>query len=593
MLATAGRSAAPPVAEKITERWARRLLRSQVAAKLRATMAELHPARRDLALIGAGQWGRNLARSFDALGALRAVCDTSAEARAVVAAQYPQLHVTASYAELLADPRVTKVAIATPASQRFELVEAALEAGKDVYVEKPLCLRLDHARALVELAESLGRTLMVGHLLQFHPLVIKLRELAAAGELGKILTITSNRLNLGRFRTEENALWSFAPHDVSVILSLLGDRLPESVRCVGSAYLSRDVADSTLTVMRFAGGALAQIYVSWLNPFKEQRLTIVGTSGMAVFDDTKPWSDKLVLYRNYLSWQRGHEPVPLKVEGESVSEVESEPLLGECQHFLSACQERLRPRTDGREAVRVLQVLDMAQRSLEAGGDAVELARAAAPRGFYAHPTAIVDDSAEVGAGTRIWQFCHVMSRAKIGQRCTLGQNVNVAVGVELGDNVKVQNNVSIYSGTIVEPDVFLGPSCVLTNVTNPRAQVSRHALYERTLLRRGCTVGANATIVCGVTLGRYSFIAAGAVVTKDVPDYALMIGNPARQRGWMSRHGQRLVKGAADVMTCPESGLRYRELEPGVVRCLDLDEETPLPEALATGQRRYGEFGS
>lgn len=554
-------------------------------------MAEEDPNPRDLGLIGAGQWGLNLARSFDALGALAMVCDPSERARSAVAERHPRARLTSSFAEVLAEPRISKVAIATPASLRFELVEAALEAGKDVFVEKPLCLRLDHARALVELAESLGRTLMVGHLLQYHPLVAKLRELTAAGELGKILTITSSRLNLGRFRTEENALWSFAPHDVSVILSLLGDRLPESVRCDGSAYLSRDVADSTLTVMRFAGGAMAQIYVSWLNPFKEQRLTIVGTQGMAVFDDTKPWAEKLLLYRDYLSWQRGHEPVPLQVEGEAVAAVESEPLRLECEHFLTACRERSRPRTDGREAVRVLQVLDMAQRSLESGGDAVPASPSPPGRGYYAHPSAIVDESAQIGAGTRIWHFCHVMSRAKIGARCTLGQNVNVAAGVELGDNVKVQNNVSIYSGTVVEPDVFLGPSCVLTNVTNPRAQVSRHALYERTLLRRGCTVGANATVVCGVTLGRYAFVAAGAVVTQDVPDYALVIGNPARQRGWMSRHGHRLTPSADGLMICPESGLRYREIEPGIVRCLDLDEEAPLPEPLATGSRRYDEL--
>jgi UDP-2-acetamido-3-amino-2,3-dideoxy-glucuronate N-acetyltransferase len=568
-----------------------RLLRAKVAARLRAGMTANPLRPRDLALIGAGHWGRNLARSFDALGALATVCDTSAAARAGIAERYPHVHVCANYAEVLADRRVGKVAIATPASQRFELIEAALEAGKDVYVEKPLCLRLDHARALVELAESLDRTLMVGHLLQYHPLAVKLRELVTRGELGRILTITSSRLNLGRFRTEENALWSFAPHDVSLILALLGDRLPESVRCVGSAYLSRDVADSTLTVMRFAGGAMAQIYVSWLNPFKEQRLTIVGTDGMAVFDDTKDWREKLRLYRNYLSWQQGHEPVPLQVEGEPVTATEGEPLQAECEHFLTACRERFRPRTDGREAVRVLSVLDMAQRSLESGGDAVTATSPPSPPGYYAHPTAIVDASAEIGAGTRIWQFCHVMGRAKLGQRCSLGQNVSVASGVELGDNVKVQNNVSIYAGTVIEHDVFLGPSCVLTNVTNPRAQVNRHALYERTLLRRGSTVGANATIVCGITLGRYAFVAAGAVVTKDVPDYALVVGNPARQRGWVSRHGQPLAKDPDELMICPESGLKYREIEPGVVRCLDLDEDAPLPQALAIGRRRYDDF--
>jgi UDP-2-acetamido-3-amino-2,3-dideoxy-glucuronate N-acetyltransferase len=270
---------------------------------------------------------------------------------------------------------------------------------------------------------------------------------------------------------------------------------------------------------------------------------------------------------------------------------EGEPLRAECEHFLQACRDRSRPRTDGPEGVRVLQVLDMAQRSLESGGEAVVPQVIAPTRAFYAHPTAIVDGSAEIGAGTKIWHFAHVMGKAKIGERCIFGQNVNVAGGVVIGNNVKVQNNVSIYAGTVVEDDVFLGPSCVLTNVTNPRSQVNRHSLYERTIFKRGTTVGANATIVCGITLGRYSFIAAGAVVAKDVPDYALMVGNPARQQGWMSRHGHRLKPGADGVMVCPESGLKYREVSPGVVKCLDLDEEAPLPDALKVGQKTYDEL--
>ncbi len=210
---------------------------------------------------------------------------------------------------------------------------------------------------------------------------------------------------------------------------------------------------------------------------------------------------------------------------------------------------------------------------------------------FYAHPTAVVDEPASIGDGTRIWHFAHVFSGAKIGRKCIFGQNAMVADGVVIGDNVKVQNNVAIYTGTTIEDDVFLGPSCVLTNVTNPRSQVNRHSLYEKTLIRRGATVGANATIVCGITLGRYCFISAGAVVAKDVPDYALMVGVPARQRGWMSRHGHVLKTGSDGLMRCPESGLRYREVRPGVVRCLDLDEDAPLPTELSVGKTKYDEF--
>ena len=213
----------------------------------------------------------------------------------------------------------------------------------------------------------------------------------------------------------------------------------------------------------------------------------------------------------------------------------------------------------------------------------------AAAKDFFVHESSYLDDGASIGPGTKIWHFCHVQ-KARIGARCIFGQNCYVADEVVIGANVKVQNNVSIYTGTVIEDDVFLGPSCVLTNVTNPRSQVVRHALYEKTVLRRGVTVGANATIVCGITIGRYAFVAAGAVVAADVPDYALMMGVPARQHGWMSRHGHRLGRPDADgVAVCPESGYRYKKASPGVLRCLDLDEEAPLPPELAVA---YGVTG-
>lgn len=208
--------------------------------------------------------------------------------------------------------------------------------------------------------------------------------------------------------------------------------------------------------------------------------------------------------------------------------------------------------------------------------------------GVGIHESAWVDAPVEIGPGTRIWHFCHVQSGVRIGKNGTLGQNVNIANDVLIGDNVKIQNNVSVYTGCIIEDDVFLGPSCVLTNVTNPRSQVNRRAMYEQTLIRRGASVGANATIVCGITLGRYCFVAAGSVVTRSVPDYALMVGSPARQTGWMSRHGFKLRDPDPDgLMTCAESGLRYSEKD-GVLRCVDLPEEESLPEELATGKLDY-----
>ena len=213
---------------------------------------------------------------------------------------------------------------------------------------------------------------------------------------------------------------------------------------------------------------------------------------------------------------------------------------------------------------------------------------------YFKHESAFVDDNVSIGVGTKIWHFAHICSGAQIGEDCIFGQNTMVANDVKIGSNVKVQNNVAIYTGTTVEDDVFLGPSCVLTNVTNPRSQVKRHSLYEKTLIRRGATIGANATIVCGITLGRYSFIAAGAVVAKDVPDYAFIMGVPGRQHGWMSRHGHILkTPNSEGIYTCPESKFNYRENDQGILFCLDLDEDAPLPEELTSGEKSYDDFKS
>jgi UDP-2-acetamido-3-amino-2,3-dideoxy-glucuronate N-acetyltransferase len=209
-------------------------------------------------------------------------------------------------------------------------------------------------------------------------------------------------------------------------------------------------------------------------------------------------------------------------------------------------------------------------------------------RPYFAHASAWIDEPCAIGEGTRIWHFCHVAAGARIGRACVLGQNVFIAGGAVLGDRVRVQNNVSVYDGVVLEEDVFVGPSAVLTNVVNPRAAVDRRAAADATRVRRGATIGANATIVCGTTIGRHAFVGAGAVVTRDVPDYALVIGVPARRAGWMSRHGHRLVPIGQGLLRCPESGYRY-ERAGDIVRCLDLDEDAPLPGAAGEGGRVLG----
>jgi UDP-2-acetamido-3-amino-2,3-dideoxy-glucuronate N-acetyltransferase len=208
---------------------------------------------------------------------------------------------------------------------------------------------------------------------------------------------------------------------------------------------------------------------------------------------------------------------------------------------------------------------------------------------YFKHESAYIDEPCRIGDGTKIWHFTHIMRDAVIGDTCSFGQNCFVASNVQIGSNVKVQNNVSIYTGTVIEDDVFLGPSCVLTNICNPRSQINRHNLFENTVLKKGCTIGANATVVCGTVIGRYAFIAAGAVVTRDVPDYALIMGVPGVRKGWISRHGAPLSKPDHEgIMICSESGFRYREIKKDVLRCLDLDENQPLPGSHSTGKQSY-----
>ncbi len=540
-----------------------------------------------VAVVGMGYWGKNLVRTFHQIGSLHTVCDSNTAVEAALEKSYPGVRFSRDYPALLGSSDIQAVALATPAVSHYEMAKAALLAGKDVYVEKPLAVDVHQGRELVELAGRLQRVLMVGHILHYHPAVVKLRELIAAGELGKIHYLYSNRLNIGKIRNEENILWSFAPHDISVMLGLLGET-PSRVSSQGGAYLTRDVFDVTVSQLEFPSGVQAHIFVSWLHPVKEQRLVVVGSEKMAVFDDTI--DDKLVLYPHKVEW-KNRVPTAVKAKGEPVPLTPTEPLLAECQHFVECLQTRSTPRTSGAEGLRVLTVLDACQRSLLGRGTVIALGGEAAPaeKKYFAHETACVDEGSQVGAGTRVWHYSHILKGARIGERCSIGQNVNIDSGAVIGNNVKIQNNVSVYSGLVVEDDVFLGPSCVLTNVTNPRSQVNRHALYETSVLKRGCTVGANATIVCGVTVGRYAFVAAGAVVTRNVPDYALVAGNPARSLGWMSRHGHRLGKPDGDgIMLCPESGYRYREASPGVLRCLDLDEEAPLPAELTKGTKGY-----
>jgi UDP-2-acetamido-3-amino-2,3-dideoxy-glucuronate N-acetyltransferase len=281
---------------------------------------------------------------------------------------------------------------------------------------------------------------------------------------------------------------------------------------------------------------------------------------MAVLDDLA--KDKLVLYPHQVNWI-DQAPVARKAEAEAVSVPDEEPLALECRHFLECVEQRITPRTDGREALRVLEVLHAAQVSLDREGAGVRVEEACAmlpasrPTGAWIHSTAHVDQPCEILAGTKIWHYSHVLTGCRIGADCTIGQNVVIGPNVAIGNRVKIQNNVSVYEGVTLEDFVFCGPSMVFTNVINPRSAIPRRAEIKPTLVKYAATLGANCTVLCGVTIGRQAFVGAGAVVTHDVPDYALMVGNPARQAGWICECGTRL-KVSGRRARCSVCGTRY-----------------------------------
>ncbi len=509
-----------------------------------------------IAHIGGGYWGKNIVRNLHDLGVLTTICDTNRDSLSRYAKQYPEVNCVEQVQDVLQDDSVTAVSIATPAATHFTLVREALSAGKDVFVEKPLALRPEEGEELARLADASQRILMVGHILRYHPAILKIKETIDSGLLGRVAYCYSNRLNLGKVRSEENILWSFAPHDISVLNYLMGGR-PDHVTSSGEIILQPGIHDVTLTVLKWKSGVMANIHVSWLHPFKEHKLVIVGDKAMLVFDDTKQ-SGKLELYERGIDFVKG-QPVKRDDDVQIVDYEDKEPLKSEMQHFIECVQTRKRPITDAQEALDVLRVLHAAQQSLESQTQTVVIPKSAAT---FAHPTAVVDDGAEVGDGTRIWHFSHISSNSKIGRKCSLGQNVFVAPNVTVGDNVKIQNNVSLYEGVILENDTFCGPSMVFTNVKTPRSAFPRNTAddYLTTHVRRGASMGANCTIVCGVTIGENAFVAAGAVVTKDVKSHALMAGVPAKQIGWMCACGIRLQTGepASNQLKCKECGRDY-----------------------------------
>ena len=572
----------------------------------------------NVAVIGSGYWGKNLVRNYHQLGALKLICDKNETILSNFREQYPGVETCLALNDVLSRKNIHGVVIATPAETHHTLAREALLAGKHVYVEKPLVLDEKNGEELIELALQNNSVLMVGHLLRYHPVFMKLKELTLSGELGRVNYIYSNRLNLGKIRREENILWSFAPHDISMILSLAGEE-PESVFATGGNYLHKRIADVTTTHLDFPSGLKAHVFVSWLHPFKEQKLVVVGDRKMAVFDDTQPWEDKLLLYPHQIAWQN-NSPVPIKGNPERLNIIQDEPLKLECKHFLECMANGKRPLTDGHEGLSVLRILNAAQRSLDDNSRRIHLSSpqtlskvvlkpqtqssvdlpstsTRTADNFFVHSTAVIDDDVSIGAGTKIWHFSHVLPNSKIGENCNIGQNVVIGPDVIIGRQCKIQNNVSVYKGVILEDGVFCAPSMVFTNILNPRAEIRKMDQVRPTLVRKGATLGANCTIVCGVKIGKYAFVGAGAVVTGDVADYALVVGNPAREIGWMCECGERLVqesgvRGQRSEDSCKKSDIGKQRTDFETLECVSCGKKYVLQNGAvrAKGQENKGD---
>jgi UDP-2-acetamido-3-amino-2,3-dideoxy-glucuronate N-acetyltransferase len=505
-----------------------------------------------ICVVGAGRWGKNHVKTLSELGCLGGIVDASSATLGWFKEKYSGINTFSTVDEAIAFG-FDGFTVATPAETHFEIAHRIISSGAHVLVEKPITLESTQARALKALADKKNVRLMVGHVMLFHPAIVKMKELVSQGKIGKLEYIYSNRLNLGTVRKEENILWSFAPHDISIFQHLIGG-YPLEVVSRGGAFIQPHIHDTTMTVLTYPNNVVGHIFVSWLHPFKEHRIVVIGTKGMLSFEDSSANKD-ILFYEKGVDWING-EPVSRDGSTEVIPYEKTQPLAEELKYFMSKFDGGEIEIANARNAIEVLEVLETASTSLT--GSTTESAPMNADAGkpetdYFVHHTSFVDENVEIGSGTKIWHFSHVHKNARIGSNCSLGQNVNVGNNVKVGSNVKIQNNVSVYEGVELEDYVFCGPSMVFTNINTPRCKYPQRGseFYLKTLVKEGASIGANATIVCGNTIGRHALISAGAVVTKDVPDYALMMGVPAKRKGWICECGEVLGKVEAGKTSC------------------------------------------
>ena len=511
-------------------------------------------------VVGAGRWGQNHVRTLAELDSLGGIVESNPTQNEKLQREYPGIPVYQSVDEALQQSH-NGYTVATPAETHYSIAEKILKAKRHVLVEKPITLTVADAWALKKLADQNNVNLMVGHVLLFHPAIQKIKELIGKGKIGKLEYLYSNRLNLGTVRKEENILWSFAPHDLAIFQYFL-QKSPVEVISRGGAFLQPHIHDSTMTILTYPDNIVGHIFVSWLHPFKEQRLVVIGSKGMLSFEDSSQ-DKELLFYEKGIDWIQGE---PIKREGptEKIAYDRKMPLKEELTYFVEHLDGAPVQIADSQNAVDVLQILESATVSL-LQNQSIEVPTI--PQkvdsqypDYYVHPSSFVDAQVKIGKDTKIWHYSHVQSGSSIGSNCSLGQNVNIGNNVTIGNYVKIQNNVSVYEGVELEDYVFCGPSMVFTNIKQPRSEFPQRgsSFYLKTLVKKSASLGANCTIVCGTTIGQYAFVGAGSVVTKDVPDFTLVVGNPAKFLGWVCKCGHNL-KFTNDQSVCTKCKREYR----------------------------------
>jgi UDP-2-acetamido-3-amino-2,3-dideoxy-glucuronate N-acetyltransferase len=509
-----------------------------------------------IALVGAGEWGAKHLETLKRLGLLAAVVEPDEARRSALAAANPGLTLLGDCGQL--GPQVAAAAVvAAPAALHARLATQLLEAGLHVLVEKPMALSGKEALALKDLASKKGLVLAVGHLLEHHGARKALGRLLAEDRLGDLVAMRFVRCKLGKVRTEENVLQSFAPHDLALALGLAG-RLPTKATARALELVTPGIADTVQWGLEFPGGLFAQGSASWLEPAKEQKVVLSGRKGMALWVDT-PGQRSLRWFPVKLAGLPGRPALQHggPEEGELLPVDQTDPMETELSEFVRAITQGAPLPNDAAQGAAVAAILDAMTESMKRGGAPVTPVFGGLPA-VRIHSTAEVHPSVPIGAGSAIWHFCHVMAGSSIGENASLGQNCFVAPGAHIGNGCRVQNNVSLYDGVILEDEVFVGPSAVFTNVKHPRCHVTRKDEYAKTIVHRRASLGANSTVVCGHDIGEYAFVAAGAVVASNVLPHALMAGCPARRIGWVCRCGEVLPR--KGELACHRCGDRYQE---------------------------------